>query len=102
MSIYLNAVLMLFVTLAAFVALAVGWRFVRNGALRSLPAVLGRSRPIARRLRIEEVHQLDGKRRLVLVACDGQRVLLLTGGPLDLVVSRFEGEPHDGDAGVPA
>jgi hypothetical protein len=93
MSVYLNAVLMLFVTLAGFVALAAGWRFARSGALRSLPAVLGKSRAAPQRLRIEEIRQLDGKRRLVLVACDGQRLLLLTGGPTDLVVSRFEAEP---------
>lgn len=29
---------------------------------------------------------LDSRRRLLLVACEGRRVLLLTGGPSDLVV----------------
>jgi flagellar protein FliO/FliZ len=92
MSIYLNAGLMLFATLAIFVGLAVSVRFARNGGFGSCRTFLVRRgalaslRPQPRRLRIEEVRQLDGKRRLVLVACDGQDLLLLTGGPSDLVI----------------
>lgn len=37
-------------------------------------------------LRVEESLPLDPRRRLHLVACDGQRVLLLTGGTSDVVV----------------
>jgi flagellar protein FliO/FliZ len=92
MSIYLNAGLMLFATLATFVGLAVAVRFARNGGFGSVQTLLARRgalanlRPQPRRLRIEEVRQLDSKRRLVLVACDGQDLLLLTGGPADLVI----------------
>jgi len=92
MSIYLNAGLMLFATLATFVGLAVSVRFARNGGFGSVHTFLARRgamaslRPQPRRLRIEEVRQLDSKRRLVLVACDGQDLLLLTGGPADLVI----------------
>jgi flagellar protein FliO/FliZ len=92
MSIYLNAGLMLFATLAIFVGLAASVRFARNGGFGSWPPLPGRRgalaglRPPPRRLRIEEVRQLDAKRRLVLVACDGQDLLLLTGGPSDLVI----------------
>jgi hypothetical protein len=94
MSIYLNAGLMLFATLATFVGLAASVRFVRNGGFGSWRTVLARRGALAslcpapRRLRIEEVRQLDSKRRLILVACDGQDLLLLTGGPCDLVIRR--------------
>jgi len=94
MSIYLNAGLMLVATLATFVVLAASVRFARDGGLGSLRTFLSRRgaparpRPRPRRLRIEEVRQLDSKRRLVLIACDGQDLLLLTGGPSDLVIRR--------------
>ncbi len=95
MSIYLNAALMLVVTLAAFVVLAALWQAVRQGGFRALsaafrrPATLARLRVPLRRLRVEEVCQLDARRRLSLVTCDGQALLLLTGGPTDLVVCRL-------------
>jgi flagellar protein FliO/FliZ len=38
------------------------------------------------RLAVQEVRALDAGRRLHLVRCDGRHVLLLTGGPQDLVV----------------
>lgn len=38
------------------------------------------------RIRIVEVHALDSRRRLHLVACDGREYLLLTGGPNDLTL----------------
>jgi flagellar protein FliO/FliZ len=39
-----------------------------------------------RRPRIAESLALDPRRRLLLVACDDRHLLLLTGGPADLVV----------------
>lgn len=86
---YLNALAMLAVTIAGFVVLAkaaqalrtrggvAGWR---GGALLGPPAA-------SARLAVEQACMIDAKRRLLLVRCDGQRVLLLTGGPADLVVS---------------
>ena len=38
------------------------------------------------RLRLVEAIALDPRRRLTLVRCDGREVLLLTGGPQDLVI----------------
>jgi flagellar protein FliO/FliZ len=38
------------------------------------------------RLAVETAIMLDARRRLWLVRCDGRRVLLLTGGPADLVI----------------
>jgi flagellar protein FliO/FliZ len=35
---------------------------------------------------VETAIMLDARRRLWLVRCDGRRVLLLTGGPADLVI----------------
>ena len=50
---------------------------------------LGLRRSIGRAGRvmgIEEALALDPRRRLLLVRCEGRRVLLLTGGSADLVV----------------
>ena len=52
-----------------------------------------------RRMRIAETLALDPRRRLTLVACDGQHLLLLTGGPQDLVVGwPSAGAPLDAQA----
>lgn len=89
MSIYLNAILMLAATLAAFVVLAKLLQAVRSGML-VLPWQRGGARtalPAQATLTVEQAYMLDAKRRLVLVRCDDSRVLLLTGGPNDLVVA---------------
>jgi len=89
MSIYLNAILMLAVTVTAFVLLAKTVQAIRSKS----PAWPWRnsnvSAPAALRLSVEQICVVDSKRRLLLVRCDEQRVLLLTGGPADLVVSHF-------------
>ena len=46
---------------------------------------LARPRGASGQLRVEEQITLDPRRRLLLVRCDGRRVLLLTG-PQDCVV----------------
>jgi flagellar protein FliO/FliZ len=90
MSVPLNAILMLAATLAGFVALArllqaMRGRFSRPDFLRWGGRLARPPAPPAR-LAVEQACMVDGKRRLVLVRCDGQRVLLLTGGPTDLVI----------------
>jgi flagellar protein FliO/FliZ len=97
MSIYLNSFLMLIVTVAAFVLLARLFQAIRS---RRLFPAFGITAPgaAAPRLAVEESCAVDGKRRLLLVRCDEQRVLLLTGGPADLVVSLFPALPA-ADAG---
>jgi flagellar protein FliO/FliZ len=47
-------------------------------------------RPTAGILSVEDVLALDTRRRLYLVKCGDRRVLLLTGGGQDVVVSRFD------------
>jgi hypothetical protein len=89
MSIYVNSLLMLVVTIAAFVALA---KLVQAMRLRGFVPPwngAGSAGPphSAARLAIEQSCMIDGKRRLILIRCDEQRVLLLTGGPADMVVS---------------
>ncbi|MFM2151184.1 MAG: hypothetical protein RLZZ187_3490 [Pseudomonadota bacterium] len=54
-------------------------------ALRGLRAA-SLARRAGRRLVVEEALALDGRRRLVLVRCDGRALLLLTGGPQDVVL----------------
>jgi flagellar protein FliO/FliZ len=47
-----------------------------------------------RRLSVEETLALDGRRRLVLLRCDGRNLLLLTGGGQDQVIGWLpEGGP---------
>ena len=50
---------------------------------------LGQSAPVrgaaGRHLALVETLLLDPRRRLLLVQCDGQRLLILTGGPQDVV-----------------
>ena len=104
MSLYFNAFVALLGTLAAFVLLAKLAQTIRlrqsifssdiNGRV---PAPETRSH-----LAIEQTCMLDGKRRLVLVRCDEQRVLVLTGGPTDLVIPML-GVPQglrSGEAGA--
>jgi hypothetical protein len=87
MSIYFNAFLMLVVTVAAFVLLAMLMQAVRSRRL-VLPWRVGGLVPAPpSRLVVEQTCVIDGKRRLLLIQCDEQRLLLLTGGPADLVVS---------------
>ena len=96
MSIYLNADIMLGATLGAILLLARVLQAVRSGqGLRGL-ARPGAGVAIApRRLAVEETCAVDARRRLLLVRCEGQRVLILTGGPADLVVAVMPPETRD-------
>ena len=85
MSLYLNAAIMLLLTIAGFVAAAKLMQFLRAGRF-ALPR--RRSEPAAPSLlTVEQTCSVDGKRRLLLVRFGEHRALLLTGGPSDLVVS---------------
>ena len=44
-----------------------------------------------RRLVVEEVLPIDGRRRVLLLRCEGRRLLLVTGGPQDVLLP-LEGE----------
>jgi flagellar protein FliO/FliZ len=62
-------------------------------ALRGLRAA-SLARRAGRRLVVEEALALDGRRRLVLVSCDGRALLLLTGGPQDVVLGWLPAGQH--------
>jgi flagellar protein FliO/FliZ len=49
-----------------------------------------------RRLGLQEVLPLDGRRRLVLVRCDGREALMLTGGGQDVVVGWLPAPAEEG------
>ncbi len=89
MSLYVNVAVMLAATIAAFLILARVSEALRAGRLSFPWHYKGRSRlpGTPSRLAIEQVCVVDGKRRLVLVRCEDQRILLMTGGPTDLIVS---------------
>jgi len=54
-------------------------------SLRGLRAA-GIARAEGKRLALEEAIALDGRRRLLLLRCDGRTLLLLTGGTQDAVI----------------
>ncbi len=65
-------------------------RLMRAGPLRQ---IVGRLVPGARpgvgRLRLIETLPVDRTRRLLLLACDGRVVLVMTGGPNDLLIGNL-------------
>jgi len=76
-----------------------GWTPTLITAVAALALVLGALILVARgaraaglglrtgkRLAMQETLALDGKRRLLLVRCDGRDLLLLTGGAQEVVV----------------
>ncbi len=89
MNLYLNAIVMLLATIAAFLILAKCLESLRGGRLFFRWRGRGQSQALAApsRVVIEQTCIVDSKRRLLLVRCDKQRILLMTGGPVDLVVS---------------
>jgi len=80
---WLTAAAALLVVLGALAALA---RFARAAGLAPRPDG---------RLAVEEALPLDARRRLLLVRCDGQRLLLVAGGTETVVVGWV---PPAGDA----
>lgn len=69
-------------------------RILRSGAMRPLSAG---------RLRVVQSVALDPRRRVVLLQCDGAEVLVLTGGPADLLLSApITLGPNAGHRGQPA
>ena len=83
MSIYVNAFMMLALTLGGIVVLARLLETVRSG--RAGPLLRGAA--AGKRLAVEEACMIDAKRRLLLLRFDDRSLLLLTGGPSDLVLS---------------
>jgi flagellar protein FliO/FliZ len=74
------------VTLAAVLALVVlAGQVIRRLGLTPGLSLRMRAGP-SRRLQMVEALPLDARRRLLLVHCDGRELLLLVGGPQDLVV----------------
>jgi len=67
------------------------------------PGLPGRAGAAGRRLAVLEALPLDGKRRLLLLRCDGRELLLLTGGPQDLLLQTLPpATPTTTDAAAPA
>lgn len=98
MRVYLNALIMLVATIAVFIALAKLAQQLRSGRFPRTwqgRATTARSGP-PDLMQIEQSVMLDSKRRLVAVRCGPHRLVLLTGGPADLVVSTSAIEPCHG------
>ena len=66
---------------------------VQRWLLRGRGLMPGLARPGAGRLRLVQSLALDPRRRVVLVACDGQEFAVLTGGANDILLGRIDPEP---------
>lgn len=64
--------------------------------LARLGGFAGRRTARGERLAVEEALSLDGRRRLAVVRCGVARVLLLTGGPQDVVVGWLPAADEEG------
>lgn len=92
----LDIVYYLAVVIALAVATIGGAFFVRNYLSGTSPAqaVSGLFGPKPeRRLSVTEQFNLDGRRRLILVRRDGVEHLIMTGGPVDMVIETGIGGP---------
>lgn len=74
---------------AVLVMIAAAARLARCGGFAAQRTSSGRT------LAIEETVALDARRRLVLVRCSNDQVLLLTGGAQDVVVGWLRAEKPD-------
>jgi flagellar protein FliO/FliZ len=74
-------------TAAAALAAVLGLVVLAARLLRSFGVVTAHSPAGSRRLGIVEVLPLDGRRRATLLRCDDQLLLLVSGGPQDLLVT---------------
>jgi flagellar protein FliO/FliZ len=68
-------------------------------AARRLKAFAGPMRA-GRRLAVQEILPVDGRRRLFLIRCDGREVLLLTGGTQDAVIGWLPPQEAPGCSGA--
>lgn len=82
--------LMIMILLAALVVAAgVLGRSYLNGNLASLPMFAPRPEP---RIDVVEQSSIDGKRKLVLIRRDDVEHLIMTGGPVDMVIETGIGD----------
>ena len=82
----MTILLYLLLAAAAASALFAGYIFLRGpGSAEGVLAALFPARP-EKRLDVVEQTNLDGKRRLFLIRRDGVEHLIMTGGPVDVVI----------------
>jgi flagellar protein FliO/FliZ len=102
----LDIVYYLAVVIAFAVATIGGAFFVRNylsgtGPAQAVSGLFG-PKP-ERRLSVTEQFNLDGRRRLIIIRRDGVEHLIMTGGPVDMVIETGIGGPAgDPVAAAPA
>lgn len=87
-----------------YLALVVALAVVTIGGAFVVRSYLGGTGPVTavgglfgpkphRRLSVTEQFNLDGRRRLILVRRDGVEHLIMTGGPVDMVIETGIGAP---------
>jgi flagellar protein FliO/FliZ len=76
---------LIFVLIVLAVLGAVGW-FAWGLVARSGGSLFGASKD--RRIGVSEVANVDGKRKLLLIYRDGIEHLVMTGGPIDVVIEQ--------------
>lgn len=83
--------------LVALVIVAVLWAIKAHMAGESPTSALFGPRP-ERRLAVVEHASVDGRRRLILIRRDGVEHLIMTGGPVDVVIETGIGEARSRSA----
>lgn len=86
--------ILFYVLLLVFLGAAgyVGWLFLRGYMSGTSPTAAIFGPKPERRLEIMEQSNLDGRRRLVLIRRDDVEHLIMTGGPVDVVIETGIGE----------
>lgn len=90
-----------YLAIVLFLAVAtIGGAFVLRTYLGAAPwgSVSGLFRPKPeRRLSISEQMNLDNRRRLILIRRDGVEHLIMTGGPVDIVIEQAIAAPRSAE-----
>jgi len=92
--------LALFAIVIAVIAVVV-WVF-RSMVSGSGSGTGGLLRGRERRLGIQETTSIDGRRRLILIRRDNVSHLIMTGGPVDVVIETGIQDPHTPNQSAPS
>lgn len=89
-----------YLLLLVFLAAAgyIGWMFLKGYLTGQSPTAAIFGPKPERRLEVMEQSNLDGRRRLVLIRRDNVEHLIMTGGPVDVVIETGIGEARSARA----
>jgi flagellar protein FliO/FliZ len=90
-----NTIILAIATILFVVALAALMVWAFRTFVTGRPSAHGFLRPRDRRLGVVETASVDARRKLILVRRDDVEHLIITGGPVDMVIETgIKGRPH--------